>query len=273
MAAEKTNGVSLLRGALLIARMDNPDVDVEAYIDRVEQWANEIQESLPKDADETTRLAAMDRYLFEELGVHGSRFEYYTRANSYINEVIEDREGLPITLSVLYIEIGRRLHLNIQGIGLPEHFVVQFTPTGMPTDLQTIDPFERGIRLTEDEIETRLSEAHFPNLPQFRVPQTTLQICERMIGNLLGLAEREKDESAVLRYLETLVAIAPANPEYRAKRLEMRARTGRLADAIEDANWFFENQPDGIDMERLGSLRTTLTTELERQQAETAESD
>ena len=98
VAAEKTNDVSLLRAALLIARMDNPDVDVETYMDRIDQWANEIRDSLTKDADEATRLAAMDRYLFEELGVHGSRFEYYTRANSYINEVIEDREGLPITL-------------------------------------------------------------------------------------------------------------------------------------------------------------------------------
>jgi len=273
VASEKTNDVSLLRAALLIARMDNPDVDVEAYMDRIDQWANEIRESIAEDADETTRLAALDRYLFEELGVHGSRFEYYTRANSYINEVIEDREGLPITLSVLYIEIGQRLQLNIQGIGLPGHFVVQFTPSGMPTELQTIDPFERGARLSEDDVATRLSEAHYPNLPQFRVPQTTSQICERMIGNLLGLAEREENDTAVLRYLETLVALVPANPEYRAKRLEMRARTGRLTDAIEDANWFIKNQPDGIDLERLSALLTTLKSELERQQAETADSD
>ncbi len=268
IAPDETGNDSLLLAALLIARMDNPDVDVEAYIDRVQQWTEEIRETLAEGADEAARLAAIDRYLFEELGVHGSRFEYYTRANSYINEVIEDREGLPITLSVLYIELGRRFDLNIQGIGLPGHFVVQFTPVASPTESQMIDPFERGKRLSEDDVVARLSEARFPNLPQFRVPQTTLQICERMIGNLLGLAEREKDDAAVLRYLETLVTIAPANPDYRAKRLEMRARTGRFTNAIEDANWFFENQPEGIDLERLRTLRATLETELARQQAE-----
>lgn len=268
---EDAGKASLLHAALLIARMDNPDVDVETYVDRVRQWEDEIRGTLAEGADETARLAAIDRYLFEELGVHGSRFEYYTRANSYINEVIEDREGLPITLSVLYIELGRRFDLNIQGLGLPGHFVVQFTPAASPTEAQIIDPFERGKRLSEEDVVTRLSESRFPNLPQFRVPQTTGQICERMIGNLLGLAEREKDDAAVLRYLETLVTIAPENPDYRARRLEMRARTGRLTNAIEDANWFFENQPDGIDLDRLRALRTSLETELARQQAENAD--
>ena len=247
--------------------MDNPDVDVETYIERVQQMADEIRKSLPTDADEATRLTAMDRHLFEELGIHGSRFEYDTRANSYINEVIEDREGLPITLSVLYIEIARQLNLNVQGIGLPGHFVVQFAPAATPTDVQLIDPFEQGKRLSEEDVLARLSEARYPNLPQFRVPQTSVQICERMIGNLLGLAEREKDDAAVLRYLETLVMLVPASPEYRAKRLEIRARTGRLTNALDDANWFLEYQPDGIDLERLRDLRTSLESDLARRAA------
>ena len=269
-AAPDSNNASLLRAALLIARMDNPDVDVETYIDRVQRMADEIRDALPKDADEATRLAAMDRYLFEELGIRGSRFEYDTRANSYINEVIEDREGLPITLSVLYMEIGRLLNLNIQGIGLPGQFVVQYTPTATPTESQMIDPFEQGKRLSEEDVVARLTEARFPNLPQFRVPQTTVQICERMIGNLLGLAVQERDEAAVLRYLETLVSLVPTNPEYREKRLNMRARTGRLTNAIEDANWFLENLPDDTDLEGMRELRSTLESELARQQAKDA---
>ncbi len=264
------NDVSILNAALLISRMDNPEVDVEEYMERIKLWADEILSSLPQEANEAERLAAMDRYLFEELGVHGSRHEYYTRANSYINEVIEDREGLPITLSVLYIEVGKRLNLNIQGIGLPGHFVVQFTPSANPTDSLTIDPFEQGKRLSEEDIVDRLTEARFPNLPQFRVPQTPVQICERMLGNLLGLAESERDETAVLRYLETLVTLVPTSVEYRAKRLEMRARTGRLTNAVDDANWFIEKQPEGVDLERVRDLRATLESELARQQAKDA---
>ena len=262
--------VSLLHAALLISRMDNRDVDVDEYLDRIKLWADEILSTLPKDADEATRLAAVDRYLFEELGVHGSRHEYYTRANSYINEVIEDREGLPITLSVLYIEVGKRLNLNIQGIGMPGHFVVQFTPSATPTESQMIDPFDHGKRISEEDIVNRLAERGLPNLPQYRMPQTPVEICERMLNNLLALAESDRDEVAVLRYLETLVTLVPGSPEYRAKRLEMRARTGRLTNAIDDANWFIEHQPDGVDLERVRELRVTLETELSRQQAKDA---
>lgn len=252
-----------LRAALLIARMDNRDVDVEAYVDRVRQIADEIRSELPENADEAARLAAMDRHLFEQLGFHGSRYEYYTRSNSYLNEVIEDREGLPITLSVLYAEIGRQLGLKIEGVGLPGHFVVQHTPQDSGPS-QIIDPFERGKRLSEADVASLLAQAQFPNLPQFRATQSAAQICERMLGNLLGLAEREKDEVAVLRYLETLVMLVPGSPEYRAKRLEMRARTGRLTMALEDADWFLENQVEGVDLERLRELRATLESERSR---------
>lgn len=265
--AEPVSDDVLLRAALLIARMDNPDVDVEAYVDRVRQWADEIRSSVPDDADESTRLTTMDRYLFEELGVHGSRFEYYSSSNSYINEVIEDREGLPIALSVLYIDIGRRLGLNIQGVGMPGHFIVQFSPAAHPTEIQMIDPFEQGKRLSDEDITNRLTEARVPDLPQFRVPQTAVQICERMIGNLLGLAEQQRDDAAVLRYRETLVTLSPTNTEYRAKRLDMRARTGRLASAIDDANWFIEHPTDEIDQERLREFRSNLESELSHQQA------
>ncbi len=258
---------ALLRAALLIARMDNADVDVEAYNERVRLMADEIRGELSADADEATRLSALDRYLFEQLGFHGSRFEYYTRANIYLNEVIEDREGLPITLSILYMEIGHQLDLKLEGLGLPGHFVVQYTPADSAA-VQIVDPFERGKRLTEEDVADLLAQAPFSNPPRFRVPQTPVQICERMIGNLLGLAEREKDEAAVLRYLETLVMLSPASPEYHAKRLEMRARNGSLTMALEDANWFIDNQVDGVDLERVRTLRTSLESERARQQAD-----
>ena len=104
--------IDLLQAALLIARLDNADVDVDAYRAEVERMAGHIKASLPKGADEAAKLKALNQYLFTDRGFHGSRGDYYNRANSHMSEVLDDREGLPITLSVLYMELGRRLGIK-----------------------------------------------------------------------------------------------------------------------------------------------------------------
>jgi regulator of sirC expression with transglutaminase-like and TPR domain len=159
------------------------------------------------------------------------------------------------------MELARRLELNVVGVGLPGHFVVRYEPSnGEPP--QTIDVFERGKRLTEDEILQILAAARFPNEPRFREARTAVQIIERMLMNLLGIFESRREDDSVLSCLETLVAVIPENIEYRAKRLEMRARTGRIQMAIEDADWFIRTQPDGVDVERVRQLRQTLEEQL-----------
>jgi regulator of sirC expression with transglutaminase-like and TPR domain len=262
-----SNETNLLLASLLLAHMDNPDVDVEAYVARLDQMAAELKSTFPESASESQRLAALDKYLFEDLGVRGSRDEYYARSNSYMNEVIDDREGLPITLCVLYMELAKRVDLNVVGVGLPGHFVVRFEPSDSTLSPETIDPFERGRRLSEKDILTLLSGANFPNEPRFREAKSPIRIMERMTINLLSLMEGERNDAEVLRYLETLVMLDQQNPEYRAKRLEMRARTGRLSMAIEDANWFINSQLASVDVERVREFRQSLEDQLERQNA------
>src|SRR5262249_30239384 len=107
--------IDLLQAALLIAKLDNEELDVGSFQAEVDRLASQAGVSFQKKADEPARLKALNQYLFKERGFHGSRVDYYTRANSYINEVIEDREGIPITLSVLYMELARRLKINVVG--------------------------------------------------------------------------------------------------------------------------------------------------------------
>jgi len=272
LSTAETNGKppDLLRAALLLSHMDNPDVDVEAYVARMDDMANELKATFPENPTEPQRLAALDKYLFEDLGVRGSQFEYYARSNSYLNEVIDDREGLPITLAVLYMELAKRVDLKVVGVGLPRHFVVRFEPTDEAAVDETIDTFERGRRLAEEDILKLLSSEGFPNEPQFRAARSPVQIVERMTLNLLGLMEDERNDDDVLRYLETLVLLNPINPEHRAKRLEMRARTGRLEMAIRDASWFIAHPLPAVDVERVRALRQSLEEQLERQQEEAA---
>ena len=258
----------LLKAALLIAVLDNAEVDPAAYIDRVDQLAGEIREEAGENATETKRLETLNRILFEEYGFHGSQWEYYANSNSYLNEVIDDREGLPITLSVLYIELARRLDLKVVGLGLPGHYVVRFEPKDADAEKQIIDVFNRGKRLSTADAEQLIKASGSQLRPELFEGQEPAQIVQRMLVNLLGLAESRRENERVLRYLETLVAIDKSELQYRAKRLELRARTGRLAEALDDTNWFISEQPDGTDEDRLFELRAELQRQLKLQAGE-----
>jgi regulator of sirC expression with transglutaminase-like and TPR domain len=253
--------IDLLRAALLVARLDNEELDGDAYVAVVDRMADEIRETFPADAGDPARLAALDKYLFEELGFHGSRTSYYHRSNSYLNEVLDDREGLPIMLSLLYIELSRRLDLKVVGVGLPGHFIVRHEPVDGDArgEAVLIDPFDRGARLTR-EAAVALAERNTgrPFEDEFLRAQTKREIIVRVLRNLQNVSGDERDLDRQLRYVETLVAIEPDSAEFRAYRTDLRMRTQRLAEAIEDVDWFLEEKPPGADLERLQELRDVL---------------
>src|SRR5205814_5384115 len=141
----------LIHAALLLAKADNEEVDVDAYRAEVDRMAKKAAEGLPKDATDEAKLKCLNTFFFEKRGFHGSRGNYYHRSNSYLNEVIDDREGLPITLSVLYAELARRVGLKVVGVALPGHFVVKHVPA--KGDEQLIDVFEGGVPLSRADAE------------------------------------------------------------------------------------------------------------------------
>ncbi|MBC8351844.1 MAG: trypsin-like peptidase domain-containing protein [Planctomycetes bacterium] len=253
----------LLRGTLLLAKLDELDIEVDAYLSQVDQMAEEIKKSLAQDTDDATRLDKLNDYFFVENGFHGSRSEeYYHRANSYMNRVIDDREGIPVTLSVLYMELGKRVGLDIQGVGLPGHFVVKHVrPDG---EDQLVDVFERGKLLSSDDA-AALVRLHANRLITEGDLAATAKrdILIRMIRNLGGLAEAKTDGEALLRYLEALVAIDPDSPEYRQQRAGLRAFGNRYAAAIVDLDWLLEHEPPGIDLDRIHGMRSALLQRLD----------
>lgn len=255
----------LLSAALILARLDNDEVQTDDYVAKVDRMAAEILSELKEDADEQTRLRALDDWLFGKNGFRGSQQQYYTQSNSYLNEVIDDREGLPIALSVLYMELGKRLGLTIDGIGLPGHFIVRFAPNDAQDEQQWIDVFDQGKRLTNRDLDRIVRDRGLRLEPAFLEPQSPQQIIQRMLRNLLGLAERDRDDRRVLRYLELLVGLSTDNPEFRAKRLEMRARTGHPKAALDDANWFLEHQPEGISVRQLQQLKAELESRIDHE--------
>lgn len=258
-ARQKESEIDLLTAALLIARLDNAEVDVETYLNQIAGMVNEIQKTLPADATPKAKLKALNDYLFRETGFHGSRTNYYSRSNSYINETIEDREGLPITLAILYMELGRRLGLDIEGVGLPGHFVVRVNSTAEKGEL--IDVFESGEVVSEEAAKAMIVSANSGRFDEeFLKAQPKREIIKRMLRNLLNLARDDEDIPSMLRYVETMIAIDADLLQERWLRAVLRYQTGRITEAMADADFLLEKSPEGFDLRRIHEFRNYLET-------------
>jgi regulator of sirC expression with transglutaminase-like and TPR domain len=245
--------VDLLHCALLLSKLDNVELEPAHYQKVVDEMAAEIRAQLPKDANSTQRLAALGKYMFKENGYHGSRGDYYNRANSYLNEVIDDREGIPITLSVLYMELARRLDLKMAGIGLPGHFVV--AQLGEGKEPQLIDVFEDAKLMTRKEAEKIVR--NFGGVPlqeEHLEPVDNRAIIVRMLRNLIGISNNNEPPEVVLRYLNTLILLQPDSPQEHLNRALMHMRLKQNKKAKADVLWLLEKDSPQFDKKRLMQL-------------------
>ena len=253
----KQEETDLARLALLIAKLDDEEVDVAGYLAEIDRMAAQITAELPNDADELARLTALNKYMFADNGFHGSRTNYYNPANSYLNQVIDDREGLPITLSVLYMELGRRIGLNVVGVGLPGHFVVRHVPaTG---EKQLIDVFDGAVPVSRDEAARRVAQFNGTALSDEHLgPYTKRRIAIRMLKNLLGIAQQQDEKEVMLRYLAAMLVIDPDAEDatqLRGLRAIVRFETGRRDAAIADLDSILKKHPPGIDLDKIRKMR------------------
>ncbi len=254
----------LARAALLVARHDQPDLDPQPYLRQLDTLARDVRGRSASDAPPAARLDTLRSFLFAESGFHGSRHDYYNRANSRLNEVLDDREGLPITLAVLFIEVARRAGLaDVHGVSLPGHFLVKHAPSGVPERL--IDVFNGGRLLTHSEADELGSEyAGVPVRSEFLPPATKREIIVRMLTNLRAFAERDEGAAASLHYSDLLVTVAGdprAEAGQRIDRARLRVRCGDPAGARADLRWVLDVAPPGVDLERLAEMVRRLAEE------------
>lgn len=250
---QKEEDIDLFQAALLVAWLDNDELDIKSSQQHLEHLARPLVESIPKDATPEAKRDALNKFLFADNGFHGSRGDYYNRSNSYINEVLDDREGLPITLAVIYVELGRRIGLDVVGIGLPSHFVVEMRPSANPR--QFIDVFDGGKLMTRAEAEELVKRnTDRPLLESETEPYAKKMIISRIIQNLLGRARETEDPFAMLRYIETLVELDPTVAQQRWLRAVFRFELGQLDEAKVDVDWLLQTAPEGIDFNRVKEL-------------------
>jgi len=239
--------IDLFGAALLVAALDNPDLDLAGSKHDLDRLAAEVTAAVPAGADDAAKLATLNRILFTELGFHGSRGDYYKRSNSYVNEVLDDREGIPITLALVYMELAKRLGLPMEGVGLPGHFLVRHAPAG--AEPCWIDVFDGAAILDRDGVAKLYRDLQGRDLTDDLLATVGPKaILVRMINNLLSIATREDDAPAMHRYLDAMLAVDPESGRERVMRMLVANRLGRKDAARADALWLLERAPDDIDL-------------------------
>jgi serine protease Do len=225
--------------------------------------ARKLAGGLPAKANDNARLDALNTFFFDQRGFRGSRGDYTNRSNSYLNEVIDDREGLPITLSILYMELGQRIGLNLAGVGMPGHFVVRRLKTKEKDKEQVpfIDVYDRGAPFDLAEAKRRIAERDVEFREEFIQPIAKKAIIVRMLFNLLHSAREDSDMNAGLRYLDGIVTLDPSAENERYMRSVLNYAKGRKREALDDVNYLLEHFPDRKDRERLLEMKRLLEGE------------
>lgn len=205
----KGEDLDLETGALLLARTAYPSINTEAYRALLDSFSEAIAPQLDPGLDPRELLGVINRHLFTELGFRGDEATYFDPRNSYLNQVLDRRKGNPISMSLVYLLVARRLRLPVAGIGLPGHFVCRYQST-----LETvyIDAFEQGRLLTKADCVQFLLHSAFGLHEQFLAPVTSRRMLMRMCGNLHQsyLHLDAKDEAR--RMQGYLAALSPPNP-------------------------------------------------------------
>ncbi|HUG78371.1 MAG TPA: tetratricopeptide repeat protein [Burkholderiales bacterium] len=249
--------IDLARACLMVAQDVYPGLDVERYLGEIERMALRLRGSIGPQGGAEERVVALNRYLFEELGYRGNAGDYYDPRNSYLNEVIDRRTGIPITLAVLYLELGRRAGLPLEGVSFPGHFLVRLR---LRAGMLVLDPFSGGAPLSEDELRERLQrvipEGFVDRLPvaelpleEFLEPATKRQILARLLRNLKGIyRERDKPEQ-MLDVLNRMLVVAPESSAELRDRGIVYQRLECYRAALKDLSAYVEREPEAPDFD------------------------
>ena len=239
--------IDLLRCALLVSKHDNPELDVESYMRGFAALADELRKDPEIKKDTHSAVRRLTKYLFEENGFHGSRQDYESRSNSYINEVLDDREGLPITLSVVFLEVAKRIGIkNVAGIPLPMRFMIGYREK--PDDeFSLLDVYEGGKELTMEQGKA-LVAADAPIPAEMTRPAPEKEIILRMIRNLIPRALASQSAAKVAApYLDLVLAIEPGAFRERLNRARLREISGDKSAAAKDVAWVLDHPPQELD--------------------------
>lgn len=204
--------INLAEGALIIAGLEYPDLDRDRYLAALDRMGDDVRALAGADGEPLDILRAMNTYLFEHQGFCGNHEQYYDPRNSFLNDVIDRRTGIPVTLSVVYLELGWRLGLDLAGVPFPGHFLVKLA---IDEGEVLLDPYSGGISLSLEDIETRLAavgrglDETRAAIPSLLDPASKRDILLRMASNLRAIYRSTGDWPRLLALSELLLVLAP----------------------------------------------------------------
>lgn len=248
------------RAALLIAAEDEAyrEVDVAKYLSLLDELAVEARTVLESSAAGETET--FNRFIFDFKRFTGNQIDYYDPRNSFINEVIDRRIGIPITLSVIYIEVGRRAGLDVEGIGLPGHFIVRVRELGERDDF-LVDPFH-GVMLTREDCQDRLDTVYdgVVSLSDEHLRRaSTPEILVRMLRNLKAVYTRSNLYRQALNCAERILLLTPGDEGEHRDRGALLANLERFTEAAEEMEFYLQAAADASDAaqvrEQLNGIR------------------
>ena len=246
--------VDLIRAALVIARTEYPDLDVESYASKLEDLARRVAAKAPALESRET-FSALNHVLFEEVNLRGNREDYYDPKNSFLNDVLDRGLGIPITLAIVYMEVARRVGLPLAGVGMPGHFLLKhFSDDGRET---LIDCFNRGDVLSRQECQSRLDEIYSGEMrlrPEFLQPISRRQILTRMLNNLKTVYLSTRNFRKALLVSDLTLVIHPQSSDDIKQRALLRYSLGLHRLAAEDLGDYLQASPSASDAEEIRQM-------------------
>ena len=246
LASADSEQVSLAEGALLIAAQEYENLDIDDYLRRIEEMGEALRRRLRVDIATTDALVALNHYVFEELGFRGNTDDYYDPRNSFLNDVIDRKLGIPITLAVLYIEIGRRIGLPLSGVSFPAHFLVKCT---LREGAIILDPYTRGASLGIDDLKERLKDiADEADLGPEAISAMLAtaeprEVLARMLRNLRAIYQNRGERVKALGACDRIIGLVPDIAQEYLARAELYGELECARAAVSDYEAYLRLNP------------------------------
>lgn len=246
--------INLAKAALYLAQAEYSQLQVEPYLAQLDQMAAEVIARLPTEAYPLKIIQTLNQYLFKELGFHGNSSQYYDPRNSYLNSVLDRRTGIPITLSLVYLEIAQRVGFPMVGVNMPGHFLIRPVVEEMQL---FVDPFHQGEVLFVEDCEERLSQIFGRPVafqPEFAAAVSPRHFLARMLGNLKQIYTSQNEPAKAITVIDWLLLLFPDSlPDQRDRGL-MHYRLGQWTSARLDLERYLDQAPSARDAVSIRAL-------------------
>lgn len=254
--------IDLAEVALYIAQEEYPELEPDAYLNALDTMAQEVQERLPAEQYPLRVIHSINQYLYDDLGFTSNTTDYYNPRNSFLNDVIERRTGIPITLSLVYLEIAKRIDFPMVGVGMPGHFLIG--PSHEEMEIY-VDPFHRGEILFTQDCQARLVQIYGPSVElqsAYLAPISPQQFIARMLMNLKHIYVQRNQTQKCLAVIERILLIFPeAIGELRDRGI-LYYQLGHWTEARRDLESYLAYNPQAEEIVLIRQLLSRMGREV-----------